>query len=360
MRMKIFVTDCEGPISKNDNAFELSSWLIPEGDKFFRLISRYDDVLADIVKRPGYKAGDTLKLIVPFLKAYGATNEKMRFFSKETLLLVPGAAETLRYIRSIMPTFIVSTSYEPYIRALCEVMKFPEENVYCTKIDIDKYELPEVEARRLRDLKEEIVKMPMIEIPEGAKSLEDLPLETKRTIKCLDEIFWNEISKMSIGRVLKEINPVGGYEKVRAIKEIISIFDVKPYSVMYVGDSITDVEPFRFVRNGGGLTISFNGNQYAIREAEIAVLSHHTIILAILADLFRRFGKNFVLKLAENWDVSLLSDYCSKPLLKRLKKLYPEKLPWVERITPKNMERLARESTAFRKTVRGEAVGSLG
>ncbi|MEM2819977.1 MAG: hypothetical protein QXF31_02230, partial [Candidatus Bathyarchaeia archaeon] len=85
--MRIFVTDCEGPVSKNDNAFELSSWLIPKGDRFFTLISRYDDVLADIVKRPGYKAGDTLKLIVPFLKAYGATNGLMKKFSMETLLL---------------------------------------------------------------------------------------------------------------------------------------------------------------------------------------------------------------------------------------------------------------------------------
>lgn len=358
--MKIFVSDCEGPISKNDNAFELSRWLIPEGDKFFTLISRYDDVLADIVKRPGYKAGDTLKLIVPFLKAYGATNEKIRFFSKETLLLVSGATETLHYIRSIMPSFIVSASYEPYIHALCEIIKFPKENVYCTKIDIDKYELPEDEAKRLRSLREEIVKMPMIEVPEGAASLNDLPSETQRTIKRLDEIFWNEVSGMSIGQVFREINPVGGYEKVKAIKEITSIFGVKPSSVIYIGDSITDVEPFRFVKESGGLTISFNGNQYAIREAEIAVLSHHTIILAILAELFNKFNKSFILSLAENWDISLLSDYCSPLLLKHLRNLYPEKLPWVERITPKNMERLAQESTAFRKTVRGEAIGALG
>ena len=67
----VFITDCEGPISKNDNAFELTCHFIPDGDRFFTLISRYDDIQADIVKRPGYKPGDTLKLILPFLKAYG-------------------------------------------------------------------------------------------------------------------------------------------------------------------------------------------------------------------------------------------------------------------------------------------------
>jgi predicted HAD superfamily phosphohydrolase len=52
--------DCEGPLTLNDNAFELCEAFIPEGDKLFTLVSKYDDYLADIEKRPGYKAGDTL------------------------------------------------------------------------------------------------------------------------------------------------------------------------------------------------------------------------------------------------------------------------------------------------------------
>ncbi|MBS7605255.1 MAG: hypothetical protein QXR84_03730 [Candidatus Bathyarchaeia archaeon] len=358
--MPIFITDCEGPVSKNDNAFELTSWLIPNGDKLFTIISRYDDVLADIIRRPGYKAGDTLKLIIPFLKAYGATNEIMRRFSKETLLLMPGSAEALRYIASLMPSYIVSTSYEPYIEALCKAIEFPKENVYCTRIDIDRYEITGEEIERLRELKEEIVRMPMIEIPANAKSLKELPRETREVISRLDEIFWEEIARMRIGRVLREVNPVGGYEKARAVMEIVSLSYGRFSSTIYVGDSITDVEPFRLVRGNGGLTISFNGNQYAIREAEIAVLSHDAIILAVLSEQFKKYGKDHVLSLAEEWDISSLEGYCDPLLLERLKKLYPERAPWVERITPENMERLIQESTAFRKTVRGTAIGSLG
>ena len=41
--------------------------------------------------------------------------------------------------------------------------------------------------------------------------------------------------------------------------------------VMYVGDSITDVEAFKLVRDNGGLTVSFNGNSYAVKNAEVAV-----------------------------------------------------------------------------------------
>ena len=72
--LRVFISDCEGPISKTDNAFEVASHFLPRGDYFFSLISRYDDVLSDIVKRPRYMAGYTLTLITPFLKAYGVTN----------------------------------------------------------------------------------------------------------------------------------------------------------------------------------------------------------------------------------------------------------------------------------------------
>jgi energy-converting hydrogenase A subunit R len=46
--MRIFVTDCEGPISKNDNAMELAASFVPQGERFFSLLSKYDDFLADV------------------------------------------------------------------------------------------------------------------------------------------------------------------------------------------------------------------------------------------------------------------------------------------------------------------------
>ncbi len=32
---RLFVTDCEGPLSLNDNAYEIAKEFIPEGDEFF-------------------------------------------------------------------------------------------------------------------------------------------------------------------------------------------------------------------------------------------------------------------------------------------------------------------------------------
>ena len=358
---RIFISDCEGPISKNDNAFELTSYFVPDGDRFFALISRYDDVLADVVKKPGYKAGDTLRLILPFLRAYGATNEKIKEYSSRNILLVPGARDTLRFVKDIMPSFIVSTSYEQYISSLCNLVGFPYDNVYCTKLDIDKYEIGEKETATLRKIREEISAMEMIKIPENAKSVDDFSQRDQETIRRLDEIFWEEIPRTESGRMLKEVNPVGGYEKAKAVQDIVEKLDSRLDNVMYVGDSITDVPPFQLVRENGGLTISFNGNEYAIREAEIAVLSGNTIVTSVLADAFSRLGKDHVMKLVEEWSPPGLEKHCATPmLLNRMLKLYPKNLPQVETITADNKERLKKESSAFRKTVRGEAIGKLG
>lgn len=358
---RIFISDCEGPISKNDNAFELAAHFIPQGDRFFTLISRYDDILADIVKKPGYKAGDTLKLILPFLKAYGATNQSITEYSSKNVLLVPGAKNMLRFVKAVMPSFIVSTSYEQYMHALCSLIDFPYENVYCTRLDLDKYKLDEKERERLKQLRREMSALPMLEIPKNAKSLKDFPMQYQETIKKLDEIFWKEISKMEIGKIISEVSPVGGYEKAEAVRSITTRLGNRLSDVMYVGDSITDVSAFQLVRKEGGLTVSFNGNEYAVREAEIAVLSENAVVTGILADSFNRFGKNGVFKLVNEWNHQAFQRYGVDPSLqKHALKLYPEQLPQVEIITPDNKERLIKESSAFRKTVRGEAVGKLG
>ena len=357
---KLFITDCEGPISKNDNAYELTEHFIPGGPTFYALISKYDDVQADVVKRPGYKAGDTLKLILPFLRAHGATNKKIRKFSAEHILLVPSAKDTLRFVQSIMSSFIVSTSYEQYTRALCSLVDFPYENVYCTELNIDKYQIDKKEIEKLKQLKEEIAKMPMIRMPEKASSLDDLSARDQETIKRLDEIFWEEISAMECGRMLKEVNPIGGFEKADAVRDIERKTDGSLFNAMYIGDSITDVQSFRLIRENRGLTVSFNGNSYAIREAEVAVLSDNTLVTSVLADVFNRLGKDYVIKLVEEWSYSALQRYCTPALGSRMFDLYPITLPKVEIITSSNKEGLVKESIAFRKTVRGEAVGALG
>jgi energy-converting hydrogenase A subunit R len=358
---KVFISDCEGPISKNDNAYELTSHFVPNGPSLFAVISKYDDVLADFLKRPNYKAGDTLKLVLPFLKAYDVTDQKMLEFSAQNLVLISNAKDTLQHVRGIAPAFIVSTSYEHYMKALCKALDFPYENTYCTKLSIDRYRLTKKEKTKLKEIVEETVQMPIVKIPGNAKSLKDFSRKDQDTISRLDEIFWKEISNMKLGKAYSEVNPVGGSEKAKAIKDIVQKLGVELADVMYVGDSITDGEAFKLVKENDGLAVSFNGNQYAVENAGIAILSESSLVVAVVADVFCRFGKEEALELVRSWSRETLSkSAANQSLVNSLLRQYPLDLPKAKIITSQNMQTLARESVDFRKKVRGKAIGRLG
>lgn len=293
------------------------------------------------MKRAGYNAGDTLKLIVPFLKAFNATNDSIIDFSAKNILLIPSAIDLLNFIPTIMPSFIVSTSYEHYIRALCNLTGFPYENTYSTKLDIDSRPISIQDKKRLQELVKTINHNPEFET--------------------LDEIFWKEIPGMEIGKLISEVETVGGEGKNVAVKNILNKHGFEASDVMYVGDSITDVQPLEFTKNEGGLSVSFNGNEYAIREAEVAVISDNTTIIPILADLFKRFGKDDIIEFIEEFrkdPKSALHNNRIHPNLRE--KIQNTNLPRMEIINSDNIKRLTEESTEFRKKVRGEAIGGLG
>lgn len=358
---RLFISDCEGPISKNDNAFELTAHFVPDGDKLFSLISKYDDVLADVEKKKGYTAGSTLKLVLPFLKAYDVTDKQMQEFSAQNLILISGIKDTLNYIKNISEAFIVSTSYEHYIKALCNAVDFPFENTYCTKLSIDKYTLTTQEKTKLKGLSKEVVQMQPITIPSSAKSLKDLSKQDQTTVGQLDEIFWTDIPQMSCSKIFSEVTTVGGEQKAESIRDATAKLCVPISETMYVGDSITDVEAFQLVKENGGLSVSFNGNSYAVKNADVAIIAESSIVTAIITDAFIKHGKAQALQIVKNWNQDALKKApVNASLLNKLFKRYPEALPKVQIVTPQNMESLTKESSEFRKKVRGEAVGKLG
>jgi energy-converting hydrogenase A subunit R len=358
---RVFVSDCEGPISINDNAFELAKSFMDKGDQFFSLISKYDDVLVDIIKKPDYEAGDTLRLILPFLKAYGATDKNIKKFSSKKILLVPGAKDMLAFIRGLMPSFIVSTSYEHYITALCKLTNFPFENTYCTRLKMDKYQIPEEETQRLKELAKEIATLPMIDIPKNANTINEFSSIDQKTVRRLDEIFWEEFCNMESGRMLLEVNPVGGKEKAKAVQNIVEMLGCNLDQVMYVGDSITDVQALKLVKKNGGLAVSFNGNGYSIKESNVAFLSKDATVISVLAEVFNKKGKRRATGLVRCWDIVGLEKYCvSEELRNRMSSLFGRIFPKFEIVKPDSIEQLICESSVFRKTVRGEDIGKLG
>ena len=135
--------------------------------------------------------------------------------------------------------------------------------------------MDESEKVWLRDWVQRIVQRPVIEIPDGASGSDDLSADDRETVRELDRLFWEEMAaagRMS-GEILAAVRPVGGGMKLAALEQIVADLGVRGEDVMYVGDSITDAPPFAAVRRWGGVSLSFNGNGYALAAAEFAAAS---------------------------------------------------------------------------------------
>jgi energy-converting hydrogenase A subunit R len=345
---RIYVTDCEGPLTRNDNAQEIAERFIPDGAEFFARLSRYDDFLVDVAAKPGYNAGNTLRLIPPFFKAFYVTDEDVQSFSAEQVLLVPRALKVLDAVSALMPAYIISTSYTPYLRALCELATFPMEHVRCTDLSLDAWEMPEAEAEALRDTVGLVLARPVIDIPDGASSAADLSPHDQATVAELDDLFWNWMDGKVSGEMVAAVHPVGGGQKLAALREIVAAEGVEGSGVMYVGDSITDAPPLEAVKAWAGVSLSFNGNGYAIAAAEFAAASSDAEVQAQLAKAFATGGRDAVEAAVRSWP--------------RPKKGAPAtgRARATLGLVAEERERLAEASAAARVSVRGERVARLG
>lgn len=345
---KSFITDCEGPLTLNDNAYELAENFIENGGELFKILSLYDDYLVDIVKKDNYKAGNTLKLILPFFTAENLTNDVFVDFSRNHIYAVNDSKFLLNYLKEAMNTYIVSTSYGQYIEAVSNYMELPFENTFYTKVDIDNLTLTEEEIEKITEFKELILKNP-----------EDYEL--------FDNIFFNEIQKMSIYENIKNIEVVGGQGKKLAIDEIIKRDSINANEIFYIGDSITDVEPLDFARKNNGISVSFNGNEYPLKVAEIAIVSPSAVTTAVIADIYIKNDKNKVL--------NFISDYNNSDDLEKLFKNYNVDLtihdkffslfndtnaPVIQIISEDNFDEILKVSKEMRNSIRGQDIGGLG
>jgi energy-converting hydrogenase A subunit R len=345
---RIFVTDCEGPLTTNDNALEIAERFLPDGGDFFARLSRYDDFLADVVHKSGYNAGDTLRLLPPFLKAYEVADEDVELFSVERVLMVPEAQKMLEKVSELLPAFIISTSYTPYIRALCDLTGFPEDHVRCTELHLDAWHVPEDEKAWLREQTELVLDRELIDIPDGATRLADLSRRDRETVELLDDLFWEQLRGTVSGELVAGVHPVGGGMKLAALEEIVAEQGVAGDEVMYVGDSITDAPPLSAVKTWGGVSLSFNGNGYALAAAELAAASPDAEVVGHLAGAFAKGGRSAALEAVSSWPKPKKGVRPTGRARARVGLVADEP------------QALAEASAASRLSVRGERIARLG
>jgi len=273
--MNLVFFDMEGPLSIQDNAYELMR-LFPNGGDIFEVISRYDDLLA-IEGREGYEPGDTLALIVPFLIHHGIAEEDISGLA-ERAAIVGGARELIMSMKH-WQVYCISTSYEQYANRIMRRVGIDPENLACTRFPIDRYRsLAREEDRTIvENIEQEILAL---------KARDDEAMK-----KRLDRFFWEELPQTSFGLALGEVKPIGGRRKAAALRGFARTHRQFPEQVVAVGDSITDARMLETVDRAGGLAIAFNANEYAIPYATMGLASTNLYDLKIVLDAWEQGGK---------------------------------------------------------------------
>lgn len=252
--------DLEGPLSPQDNAYDLMR-LFPNGDRVFEVISRYDDLLT-LEEREGYEPGDTLALIVPFLVLHNITEKDIATLASRATF-TGGAAELIDWLQSnSWKVFCISTTYEQYAIHITQKLGIYAHNVACTTFPLDRFRrtLSVEETVLLKRTEEEILTMR----PE---------VDDDRIKECLDNFFWEKLPATTTGEAIREVKPIGGRRKVAALKRFAEKYEQSLSKWVVVGDSITDARMLNEVETEGGLAIAFNANQYALPYATMSLAS---------------------------------------------------------------------------------------
>ena len=233
--------------------------LFPQGDRVFEVISRYDDLLT-MEGREGYEPGDTLALIVPFLVLHNISEADIATLASRATL-TPGAAELVASLRAGgWEVFCITTTYEQYAHFITRKLGISAANVASTPFPLDRLSqtLCQEDTALLQQIEQDIL----------AISADDAMIKRK-----LDAFFWKRLPQTRLGRVTREVKPIGGRRKVAALDRFCESSGMPLSHWAVVGDSITDFRMLRAVDYAGGLAIAFNANQYALPYATMSLAS---------------------------------------------------------------------------------------
>ena len=279
--MNFICFDLEGPLSPQDNAYELMK-LFPNGDKVFEVISRYDDLLA-LEAREDYEPGDTLALIVPFLVLHNISEKDIATLATEASL-TDGAAELVAWLQSkSWKAFCISTSYEQYAIHITQKLGIYAHNVACTPFPLDKFRITlcKEDSTLVRQTEQDILTMSPVD-------------DDDRIKQRLDYFFREKLPATDLGTAIKEIKPVGGQRKVTALNKFADTYEQPLSKWVVIGDSITDSRMLQVVEGAGGLAIAFNANEYALPYATMSLASTSISDLMEIAEAWQKGSRERV------------------------------------------------------------------
>lgn len=298
----LIALDNEGPQTLNDNAQENTVALAEKcglgeqvGVEFYKRLSNIDDIWGDfhrIPKDPSYSSGHTLKVVLPFYKAMGADSQGLYEFAGKNLRIVPNIDGVLDSLSRKYNVWIISTSYEFFIRAFCDKVGFDFARACCTFVPrFDEIPITKEESAMLLDFMKEVAAMPVIEY--DGKTGEVIP-EHQVYYDRFTNFIWETVYNMPVGEMLRIVHPVGQAQKREAVEDICQEFKVPRERVMYGGDSQTDVQVVEWLQKEG-LTMMFNGKGRVCSLSDIMYIGEDARVIEEVADLFAERGRQGVI-----------------------------------------------------------------
>jgi len=336
---EFFFTDWEGPWVTTDFAYEISL-LFFKNPAFFERLSQYDDYLSYIRKKKDYEAGDTLKLLSPFLLAFGVTSEKIREFSRIAVRFIPDARISIRYIK-IKPV-VISTSYRQFLEESARILGI-NQHLHGTEFNIEDFSVDKEDKRILKEAVDTIASLPEIKVKPGMRENE-MDEDSMKSVYWLDEFFWKKMMSSSFRDVLEEVKAIGGERKKKIVRKYVENFDIE--EIVAIGDSISDHSMLKWVKErDAGIAVSFNGNEYAIRNSDAAVVSDTTFGEVAIIDAFTKMGVEGLIEIIKSGNMNLIRDEIAKNLSNT-------KFYWLE---DSDIEKVIEESEKMRRKLRGGA-----
>lgn len=173
-------------------------------------------------------------------------------------------------------------------------------------------------------------------------------------MKFLENLFFGESRnefERKIREVMEDIEVVGGIKKLEILRSY------RTDRVIAIGDSISDFEMLSYAKEKG-IAVSFNGNEYSLKNSDLAIISDSTFSEAGIIDAYLSHGIEGVEEFVHHHsrgDIEGMKELVEEDIVEGIVKSNTEYI-WVSEL---NLDHVIEMSKEMRWKVRGEA-GKLG
>jgi len=348
---KQFVCSSTGFLQLNNSSRDLCERFIDHGDKLYDLISRYDYVVSYILNRPDIRSGNVTRYISPFLKAFGVTDFGAMDHCRKKLNPMPEAKRVMKHLMDTLPTFVSTSSFEHNVIGLCSELDIPSVIVDRSDVSFDDFNMDKQEARSIREIANSFTSLRMPGQKYELDAMVELDRDEIDLVVALDKVFCDQYRDLFTSGTIKQFRSVGADSKAHFLLDLRQRTSIDFDGTAYVGGDMTDILALDSIKNRGGLALSFNGCDFAVRNSNIAVMSRDCTVAAVLVQEFYNEGIEAVFDLVESWDRKTLEkkDFPDPYLMRTMLGSNPKKLPEVYIVKKDNADEIAKKSEKFRK-----------